>query len=553
MLTRAQRATVPGARATGEGRIGLAGLSFRSRPREFFAGVPVRRWAGLCGLAVCLGGLYALGAWVPFWYPAAPNAGAAFFAPAGLTLATLRLTPRRTWPLWVAAFAAAEFGVDVAHHQTVAMALGFALANAVEPLVGAQLFLWSRVRAAGFGARVVGFFIFAVALAPVVGAVIGASTSVLFSPVRPNWWTTAATWWVGDALGVLVVASVVLLWWRPPDVDVHAPGPLIAAMALTAGGAIVVSAVLWRRPMVYLVLPVIVWAALTAGSRAVSAVCAATAFAAQWAALTGRAGLEAPGARPEHQLAFLQVFLGVTVATGLVLNAEIIERRRSEHRARQAERDLARSEREAVMLAEAERHSLTRDTHDIVGHGLNAILLQAGAARRVLDKDPELVRDLLGSIEAVGRRACDDLDFALTLVGQSPALDPSRGLKGLPELVAMLEAAGLKAELRTEGEPREIPTLVDWSAYRIVQEALTNVVKHAPGASVVATVRYGADDLDISVVNQDGQYTVASERRDGRGIKGMRERATALGGSLSAARTARGGFRIDVRLPLARV
>src|SRR5205823_822685 len=96
----------------------------------------VRRWAALAGLAVGLGLVYAIGALLPFWYLTSPEAGAAFFPAAGLTLAALALSPRRTWPLWLAAVAIAEATVDLTHGQTVALAAGFTLANVLEPLVG---------------------------------------------------------------------------------------------------------------------------------------------------------------------------------------------------------------------------------------------------------------------------------------------------------------------------------------------------------------------------------------------------------------------------------
>jgi integral membrane sensor domain MASE1 len=225
----------------------------------------------LC-LAVGLGAAYALGAWVPFWYLSSPAAGAAFFPPAGLTLATLVLTPRRTWPLWLGVFAAAEFSVDVAHQQAVALAVGFALANTLEPLVGARLIGESIRRWNGYRARTVAFAAFGVVSGPVVGAAVGATTTAIFSPSGQGWWATATTWWLGDALGVVVVGAAILTWSRW---SIHkrraslTSMPAIAGLAAGAGGAVIATAVVWHAPAVLAALPVLVWAAFAGGPLAV--------------------------------------------------------------------------------------------------------------------------------------------------------------------------------------------------------------------------------------------------------------------------------------------
>jgi len=298
------------------------------------------------------------------------------------------------------------------------------------------------------------------------------------------------------------------------------------------------------------VLPGLVWAAFVGGTRAVTAVGAAAALAADWVAITGRTGRLVASQHRPAQLEFLQLFLGVTFLAGLVLAAEIAERRRSELLALDVQRQLERSEEAAVKLAEAERQSIVGDTHDIVGHGLNAMLLQLGAARRVLEDDPALARELLESTEAIGRTACEDLDIALALVGNEQAEPSGQGLRQLPELVTVLRRAGLPVELRVEGERGPISTLVDWSAYRIVREALTNVLKHAPGASTTVTVRFGDDTVHVSVVD-DGRGTRQDDRsvRAGRGIIGMRERATAVDGTLDVGPNPAGGFTVAATLP----
>jgi len=511
-----------------------------------------RQVAVLAGLAAGLGLLYALGALVPFWYLDRPADGAAFFPPAGLTLAILLLTPRRTWPLWLLVVATAEVTVDLTHEQGVAMALGFALANTLEPLVGAHLLQrgrrgwWSDHRAA-----LRRFVLFAIVVAPLVGATVGATSSVLFGGSSTRWWTIAGNWWLGDALGVLIVATPILAWSRRSRYESSPPLGILAVMVAAAISITIVPAVIWRQPVVYAVLPILVWAAFTGGTRAVSTVGVGIAAAVDWAAITGRADrLMAPG--PHHRpLVSLQIFLALTLLTGMTLATEIAERRRGEQMARRADAERARSEEATVKIAEAERRSITQDTHDIVGHGLNVMLLQVGAARRLFDSDPGLARELLDSSEMIGRRACKDLDIALAMSTASPDLQPGRGLQNLPELVDAMRSTSMRVQLVTEGEHQEISTLVDWSAYRIVQEALTNVAKHAPGAAVTVTVRYDEDNVWLSVVDDGWSSPSATERRgEGRGIIGMHERAAVMGGELEAGPVKPRGFAVRARLPL---
>ena len=529
-------------------------LSLRDTPPSLigralaYLGTGPRASAGFACLATGLGAAYALGALVPFWCQSTPAGGAAFFPPAGLTLAVLLMTPRRTWPLWLAIFAVAEFGVDVFQHQRVAMAAGFSVANTLEPLVGALLLVAAFGRAKGFRDALASFAVCGAVVAPVAGAVLGATFSVAFSTTRRGWWATAATWWVGDALGVVIIGGAILSWARVSPWEDRASFAVTAVMSGLAAGAIVVSALLWHHPLVIAVLPVLVWGAFAGGPRAVGVVGIATAAAAEWAVVTGRAGRWWPSSSPQHQLAVLQLYLAISVLTGAVLAVEVAERHRSEYVARRAERDRDTSEEIAVKLGEAERRSIAMDTHDIVGHGLSVMLLQLGAVRQVLHNDVELACQLLRSAETIGRRACEDLEASLALAGQGPVLVPGRGLDELPELVSHLRSAGLNLDVRSEGERGEISTLLDWSVYRIVQEALTNVLKHAPGASASVTVRFEPQELRLSVVD-DGDGSGNGSPDEGRGIIGMRERAVALGGTLNATPLTGGGFAVVATLP----
>ena len=216
----------------------------------------------------------------------------------------------------------------------------------------------------------------------------------------------------------------------------------------------------------------------------------------------------------------------------------------------------AEREAQAKRAAANERTRIARELHDVVAHSVSVMTVQAGAARRLLDQagaGPE-VREAVASVEATGREALTELRRAVGVLredGESPGLGPQPGVADLPALVARAREAGLSVELATEGEPRPLPSGVDLSAYRITQEALTNAFKHAGPAHAVVRVCYGADVLEVQVVD-DGRGAAADVASDGggNGLVGMRERVALFGGELRAGPRAGGGYEVKARLPL---
>ncbi|MGI5237535.1 sensor histidine kinase [Dactylosporangium sp. CA-139066] len=186
--------------------------------------------------------------------------------------------------------------------------------------------------------------------------------------------------------------------------------------------------------------------------------------------------------------------------------------------------------REAVM---EERVRIARELHDMVAHSVTVMVIQAGVVRRRLDAGLPVDGDLLRSIESSGRDAVGELRRTLGLLRGEGAADPPAGLERLEELLAQMREAGLAVTLRREGEGAPLPTAADLSAYRIVQEALTNVLKHAGPTAVTVGVRHGADGLHLSVVDEGGR-TPAPIDGAGQGLIGMRERAALFGGTLEA-------------------
>jgi signal transduction histidine kinase len=204
-----------------------------------------------------------------------------------------------------------------------------------------------------------------------------------------------------------------------------------------------------------------------------------------------------------------------------------------------------------------ERARIARELHDVVAHNVSLIVVQAVAAEDVFDARPDVARDALHKIEASGRAALAELRRLLETVrpdstdAGDEANEPQPGLDRLDALAASVQAAGLAVVVRREGPKVALPAGVDLSAYRIVQEALTNTLRHAGATRAEVTVRYGASEVGVEVVDDGGGAPAgAPEEGGGHGIVGMRERAALVGGTVEVGTAPGGGFRVRAELPL---
>jgi signal transduction histidine kinase len=216
---------------------------------------------------------------------------------------------------------------------------------------------------------------------------------------------------------------------------------------------------------------------------------------------------------------------------------------------RLAERERDVAAREAVV---EERARIARELHDVIAHHVSTRVVQAGAERRVLPPEREDTREVLGTIEDVGRGALTEMRRMVSMLRADPAEDltPQPTLQDVSELVDQMSAAGLPVELNLSGEPRELPEGIGLSAYRIVQEALTNALKHSGGARVVVDVHYGPDLLELQVRDEGRQHGPPQVDGGGQGLVGMRERVALYGGRLEAGRQEGGGYAVRVLLPV---
>jgi len=251
------------------------------------------------------------------------------------------------------------------------------------------------------------------------------------------------------------------------------------------------------------------------------------------------------GERWDRGLNWVDVLTDLVVTFGL----PFLLGRMTFNRRRRIVRDREVATREAVA---AERAAIARELHDVVAHHMSVMVVQAGAARAVNASDPAAAAEALRQIEASGRTGLAEMRRLLEVLKaeeNGDGREPQPGLARLDELLNSMRASGLPVEAVVEGARRPLPPGVDLSAYRIVQEALTNALRHAGGASARVVVRYEPDALELEIADDGPGPTEDPEASGGHGLIGMRERVQLFGGELDAGPRAGGGFLVRARLP----
>ena len=254
------------------------------------------------------------------------------------------------------------------------------------------------------------------------------------------------------------------------------------------------------------------------------------------------------GGEPVTDLVGTWIMLAGAWAIGRAVRAQGHEASRERERSERLARE--RDERARRAVAE-ERARMARELHDVVAHSVSLIAVQAQAVQRLLEGEERPAREGLNSIERVARQTSIEMRRLLGILdsqGDGAARDPRPGVAGLGTLVEQVRETGLEVELRTEGEPVPLAPGLDLSAYRIVQEALTNTLKHAHASHVAVVVRYAGDQLELEV--EDDGRGGDQHQGGGHGLVGMRERAAVFGGELTAGPLPGRGFRVHARLPM---
>jgi signal transduction histidine kinase len=335
---------------------------------------------------------------------------------------------------------------------------------------------------------------------------------------------------------LLAAGPVALFWrWRSP----------VLVLGVVMATSVLYFALGYPYGPAWLALIVAFWTAVTGGARRAAWVTAFVGLAAYFA-LAAVFDRGAPVASVPAVIAHLGWLLLVLAAAEVALAAR--QRRLAAERSRAEE---------ARRRAGEERMRIARELHDVLAHNISLINVQAGVALHLMEEQPGQSRSALVAIKQASNDALRELRSVLDVLRQgdeAPPRAPASGLAHLDRLVAGAEATGLEVRTRVEGTPRPLPAGTDLAAYRIVQESLTNVTRHAGPASATVRIAYGDRELTVQV-DDNGEGSAppsAAEipRRPGRGLVGMRERVEALGGELVTGPRPGGGFRVRAVLPL---
>jgi len=254
---------------------------------------------------------------------------------------------------------------------------------------------------------------------------------------------------------------------------------------------------------------------------------------------------------PDHapgEFVFTPVLFAIAWLAGFALRERAVQAEAAEERAAFAEREREAAARLAVA---EERARIARELHDIVAHSVSVMVLQVGAVRHKLPGTLAEDKDALLGVEQAGRAALAEMRHLLGAMrgdGEDPELAPQPGLGELDSLVEEVGRAGLPVQLHVDGERVPLPRPIDLSAYRIIQEGLTNALKHAGASQADVTVRYGSDELQVEI-RDDGRGATEGDGL-GHGLVGVRERVKIYGGEMTAGTATGGGFVLSTRLPL---
>jgi signal transduction histidine kinase len=347
--------------------------------------------------------------------------------------------------------------------------------------------------------------------------------------------------WGGRGAGhaALALLATLPLAWRS-----RFPVSVVAVVNVTSGVLVVVAAPHQPafEPFVAVIVAFYSLGAHTSARRAVAVLASMFAIGIPFAVVADARGSSAGNLLPPI------VFLLGAWSIGRIIH----DRRRRTLELEALTRELeAQRDLQAQAAVTIERGRIARELHDVVAHNVSMMVVQAGAADRVLEGDQPHVRAALAAIANTGRETVDEMRTLLGVLRTSEdglALSPQPGLADLEQLLRNVREAGLHVELSIQGTPAALPPPLDLSAYRIVQEALTNTLKHAAAASAEVTIRYQATTVELEV--RDDGAGGANGGGTGHGLIGMRERVAMFGGELVAGRRDGSGFMVRARLPL---
>jgi signal transduction histidine kinase len=482
------------------------------------------------------------------------SSGESFFPAAGVTLAVLLLVPRRHWWVVLTATFASEFVADLVTGEAMLTAVGSALANTVEPVVGAALIMrWIGLPRLNRRADLVVYVLAGAAVGPFVGAILGAAATRFTDP-HAGLVGVVARWWTGHALGVLVIGSLLLAWLTDTAVAVRPRYARWEGSLLAVTFAVTSWLAFWQwSPAVavrYLALVPVGWSAVRFGARGTTAVAAATALVGEWAAATNHGVFHViTGHQHQTALWFLQLFLAVAILGGLLMAAAVAETGRAEAALRVSER----AEQVAVRDAQlAERTRLARELHDSVSQALFSMTLHARAAQLAVadaglaeSSPPARAIERLRSLTAGALAEMRTLIFELR-----PGALAEEGLVSALRRQATAVSAREGVQISVDGPDisLNLPADAEEHCYRLILEMWNNTIKHASAQTIRTTISRDCGFLTATAVDDGCGFDTSTMRPGHLGLRMMRERTEAIGAALEIL-SGGGGTTVRISFP----
>jgi signal transduction histidine kinase len=489
-----------------------------------------------------------------------PSSGVSFFPGNGVAVAVLLLIARRRWPMVVAATYLTELGAHFLLHERTITAFGLALSDTTGPIIGVLVLRHFLAGPVELDRRqhLLIFVGACVILAPLIDAITGPPFARL-QGAHGSYLVLTERWWIGDALGVLIVGSGILAWARRSAVATHSRRMWVEAVLVLAGTAVITWAAFyeWSTSVAYLALIPVGWAGIRHGIRGATATTVLVASIAEWATVN-RHGLFASVSHGDTQdaLLLLQLFLAVVALTGLVAAYYVAEVQRGGEALRLSELAEHLAQQQAKDTLVAERARLARELHDSVSQALFSMTLHASAAQKRLAKQPgidelvvrdvtalhELTRGALAEMRALifemrpGALAEEGLVAALTR--QAAAIESRTGIT-----VTVTGPSG-RLSLEVEGEEH---------LYRAALEALHNSLKHARADAATVTVAEHDGLIEVRVADTGVGFDTTTQSPGHLGLSTMRERASSIAAVLDIDSTAGEGTTVTLTVPAQRV
>ena len=530
----------------GENQLRLSALAGRSAPTAArgTGWARLRAGAGLGAVALFLAVAvaHAAGMAVVYQFGHLTSAGEVFFPAAGVTVAALLLVPRRWWPVVLAAAFGSELAARMIVGEVAGTAIGSALAHPAEPVLGAVLVLWALGVRPQLSRRrdLAAFVLCAAVVAPALGALIGAVATRFTHPHGP-FFTVFARWWTGDALGVLIVGSLILAWLTREASPVRPRHALFEGSLLAVMTCLVTWLAFWRWPpeLAYLALVPLGWAAIRFGTRGATAAGAVIVVLAEWATAADHGLFAAVSHTHDRALWFLQLFLAVVFLGGLMMAAAVAEVSRTQA---------------ALRTSQAtERNRLARELHDSVSQALFSMTMHASTAQLALAKAG--LAENSPAARAVARlrtlTAGALAEMRALIFELRPGALAEEGLVSALRRQATAISAREEMQITIDGPDSRLnlAPAAEEHAYRLVLEAWHNTVKHAGAAAITTTVTASAAAVTVQVTDNGCGFDPATVPPGHLGLQTMRERAAAIGAAFHLASAPGKGTTITFQMP----